>query len=283
VEAVLRAYAGVYERRRVASRAGEIFRNSEANAIAALALVQISAAGASPLSRRDSVTTLATLTERILVQEAHAPATDIAGLAWVSAYGTLEIQHPPLEQIEVVLESGNASGAIAGVYASAWRSVFLATAMSLFNWRHRPVAERQLVRWLEYMTPKAVGISEAETLGTSQAARIAYVLAALAERTHSERLREAARKIAGQAFAAQRQDGSIEGEQAENATAVAAQVVVAARAVGDEQIAARGLEYLIGPRLEPRRRLLWAVEADNRFELSPWVPLALVGTQRPST
>ncbi len=277
MDGILRAYAGLYERRRVASKYGEVFRGSEANAIAALALVEISTASASLLSPRDPVAALATLTRRILVREAHAPATDIAGVAWARAYGVLAIHHPPLEQLELVLESGNASGAVAGVYAAAWRALFLASALPLFNWHHRPSGMRQLTRWIEYVAPKAAGLTgeTAQPLRTSQAARIAYVLAALADIARDRRLQDAASAIADHATAAQRPDGSIGGEQPEHTTAVAAQVVVAARAVGDEARVNLGLDFLLGRCLEPRRRLLWAL-ADERLELSPWVPLALV-------
>lgn len=173
VEGILRAYAGVYERRRLASKDGEIFRNREANAIAALALVETAVASASPLSPRDGVATITSLTRRILVDEPHAIATDIAGLAWTRAYGVLGVHHPPLEQLEFVLESGNPSGAVTGVYASAWRALFLIEAMPLFNWRHRPVGRRQRTRWLEYLTPKALALTDdgAEPLGISSTGR----------------------------------------------------------------------------------------------------------------
>ncbi len=265
---VLRGYDAAYERRRRANAGGRLFRNSEANGLAALMTVGASVAGVSARSGREAVASVTALTRRILAREPHSTATDLAGLAWACAYGRLAIDRPPVEQIEFVLESGNASGTISGAYAAGWRALFLIDAIPLLNWRHRPVAARQLERWMAYATEKALVLADAghEAIGASQSARIAYVLGQVANRCPSPPLSATASALASSALS----------DEAGAPTAVAAQTALCAYSVGEEDAGSRRLERLLENRLDPARMLLRTGELEQRYELSPWVPLALL-------
>ncbi|MHB8656838.1 MAG: hypothetical protein ACYC91_02635 [Solirubrobacteraceae bacterium] len=255
------------------------FRNPEPNALLALAEVWQCQLSSSPAVHSEGLDNLIALTRPLFEDApAHHLAIDIAGVAWVDAYGVLPIRQPPLEQLEWVLESGKESRAISGVIGSAWRVAFLASATGLFDWRHRPVAERELVRRATYLRSKVEALTADQTLepaAFSLQARVAFVLGLAGRRLADERLLDAAGRQLDGLDLGQDPDSSF--RDAEVPSAVVAQIGAANELLDRSEIAERCRRYLLEQRFNEETSLITVGPGgEARDELSPWVMLALM-------
>lgn len=279
---VVRSYNQAYERRAQKSENGAAFAAAEANVLVAIYDVEQAEIGTS-YDRGKALDSLTRHTRNVLEKQPdHSPATDTAGYALARAYGVLPLRRPPLEDLEWVLQSGLTAGAVTGLTGSAWRALFLAEAMSSFNWEHLPTAQAQLARWVPYAESKLSGFGAAGAEGSSvsQLARTAFVLTELGRTLGRTALAEASEKALSRIVATQREDGAVPATTAtaEPApTAVIAQFVVAAQAAGITGPANRARAFLLTHRCDREKDLLLTGEEEGRYELSPWVPLALLG------
>jgi hypothetical protein len=283
---LLRSYEATYERRARKSPERAAFTAEEPNAL--LGIYQVHEAEARKTTDLDKALETLTMATRVLLEpeSAHSPATDMAGYAWARAFGLLPLHHPPSEQIERVLQSGLRAGAVTGLVAAGWRALFLSEALTSLSWEHRPTARAQLERWVTYLEPKATAFTSqgpASAPSFSLAARTAFMLATLGGALGLGTLEELARRGLSLITSHQRDDGSIPvapGVDAAGSTAVIAQFAAAAYAAGLPAAGNDARGFLLAHRQDRSRKLLLAEDAGQQYELSPWVPLALLGNAR---
>jgi hypothetical protein len=268
---VLDAYGDTYAKRsRV--RGGRVFERDEPNSLVALWLSVVARDAKRP-PRDDVVEALTQLTSTLLTEAGeHTLSTDITGVAWADAYGVLPVERPPIEQVTFVLLSGAPQGSVHGLLRSAWRSLFLATALPMLNWQHRPAAIAELRRWVAYLQPKVEAI-DAEASELSVTARVAFVLGELARRT-------ADAELAVRASDLLRSVAPPEDSWPALTTAQLAYVASAAAASGMCELHTSIVGHLLDERVGEKTRLLTVAHEEVRDELTPWVPLALALTDR---
>ena len=277
VAAYLQAYAG-----RGAGSANRLaFKVPEQNVLLALLYCRQCHARSPAAALSSALDVLKASTEQTLrARGDHSMPVDMTGFVWTEGYGVLAITRPPLEQLEWVFESGSGSGKVRGAFGSAWRALFLAAAMPNLSWRHRPQAQIELSRRLSYLATKLEAIVDQggqATLSVSLLSRFAYVVGELARFVPDDELLLRARHaIEAAATTAQRSDGSFsEGQSGDPVpTATVGQFLLAATTLGVDEPAERAMGHLVRDRLDPER-LLMRHDA-QRFELSPWVGLAIL-------
>ena len=277
---IVAAYLQAYEGRGAGSANRLAFKAPEQNVLLALLYCRQCHARSPAAALSSALAVLKASTEQTLrARGDHSMPVDMTGFAWTEAYGVLAITRPPLEQLEWVFESGSGSGKVRGAFGSAWRALFLAAAMPNLSWRHRPQAQIELSRRLSYLATKLEGIvdqSGQATLSISMLSRFAYVVGDLLRFVPDDELLLRARRAIEVAATAQHSDGSFsEGEGGDPVpTATIGQFLLAATTLGIDEPAERAMGHLLRDRLDPER-LLMRHDA-QRFELSPWVGLALL-------
>jgi hypothetical protein len=258
----------------------------ELNAVAGLFLVR-AARARTEAQRRSTLDVIDGLTELPLQHRSkHLPATDITGITWTEAYGVLPVSLPPAELVAWVHESGRRTGAISGVTASAWRTLFLISARHWLNWRGRPHADRELSRRIAYLCDRLPLLREHahSRERVSSVARQIFLLAAIAQRTESDRLVDGAAELCRLLMEYVEPDGSLTPDAADRApTAHALQLALAAQAVGDADGAARVVDTVLATRGR-ETGLLHTVDAPIApIDFNPWVALAAVSVAHPDT
>lgn len=273
---ISKAYLAAYERRRTKSKTRGAFPAAEPNALVGLAVVR-GVRGAQ--DRRQAGSALAAQTHQALEQRSgHSAAGDIAGTAWAEGYGIVPMAGPPLEQIEWTLERGSASGAVRGPVAAAWRACFLATSWPLLGWERRDQALKELNSRLDVLPSRIdTFASELSPPTVSLGARLAFPAADAAARAGAVALgAAAARLLDALADHLDVRTGSVGAGGEVTSTGIICQVAAAARVAGQTDRADHLIRALLDRRHHRQRHLLLADEgSDERFELSPWVVLAL--------
>ena len=276
VDSYLQAYAG----RCRASANGLGFNTTEQNVLLGLLRCRHSHAGLPAAMLSSALDTVKAATEQVLATRGeHSMPVDMTGFLWTEAYGVLPIPRPPVEQLEWVFESGSGSGKVRGVFGSAWRALFLAAAIPSLSWRHRPQAQVELARRMSYLATKLEGVVDQEgqpALSISLLSRLTYVVGELLRFVADEELRLRARGAVEAMASGQHGDGSLREGVSDDPvpTATASQFLLAATILGVQEPAGKVMEHLMRDRLDPQALLMR--HDQKRFELSPWVALALV-------
>lgn len=275
VTSVLKAYRGAYRKRQAASNDGLVFPTAEGNAL--VGVLELDAAlltGSRALRASGWGRIEASLPP---AGPEHDLPRDTVGYVVASAYGELPLQEPPLGELRAVLESGSQAGAVKGVFGVAWRAAFLDAALPLLNHEERTIARRELERRIGYLAEHLGSIGQDERL--HEAGRLVHLIGRLRTGDASE-LNAQAGAVMERVASRQREDGGFPESGTTNGTAATAhlaQILLGARAAGLGDVAQRTGDYMLENRLDGRRRLLYSSALDDgRYELSPWVPRALL-------
>ncbi len=277
--AVVDSYVNTYAKRQAASDDGAVFPRDDANALVALLQLELALATPSRSAKQAALEHIRNLAD--LVGGEGGPASDLMAYVWARGYGHLPLREPPLEQLERAFESHHT---VRGTVGIAWRTLFLAQACPLFSFEHRAKAELELERRQRHLGEKADALIKQRRLDAHaplhEEGRLAYQLAELSRASCSEEPLATARRLIEQVARYQRPDGSF-GDPADPsgdsaATAHLAQILLGASAVGNVETRDRLAHYLLANRVNEERSLLRAAAGEEpKFELSPWVPLAL--------
>jgi hypothetical protein len=265
----LDAYFDAYDKRRAARADGRVFDAVDLDALVGLAITRATAGMRDDAQLRMAVALLDDATRGTLEsRERHHVGIDIAGLAWAEAYGVLALPDPPHEQLEWVLERGRGSGSVRGLVAVGWRTLFLATATPLLNWRWRRVAQTELDRRRMYVREKLDALLGApgDRAPTSADIRLAVILLEFS--------------MVGGAPPGRREMAyarrTVEARDQQLPTSQLCQMTLLLRAAVDPRRGAELLGRAIAERSDAASGLLRArPAADAGLDLSPWVPLAL--------
>jgi hypothetical protein len=288
VEASLATYLKTYEKRQRKGASGHVFSSAEQNAMTALLLLRAAEAGLPSFSLPRALERVETLTRDPLAKLLeHSVVTDIAGYIWACSFGTLPLDKPPLREVEWALESGRGSGSVRGVFGVAWRCLFLAAAWPYIRFPHRREAGAELRRRLDHLRQRAVEVAEGATPNTVlrpyERARFALFLGELGTRVDN-RLSVTAHRLLHLAVGSD--DSSTPGlavPEGLTETAHLAQLALAADIVGEQGLVTSTVDSLLVRRKEGEYLLQTSSEPGARFELSPWVPLALLAARRHSS
>jgi hypothetical protein len=276
VDSYLQAYGG----RCGASANGLAFKVAEQNVLLGLLRCRHSHVRLPAPTLSSALNTVKAATEQTLgARGEHSMPVDMTGFVWTEAYGVLPIPRPPIEQLEWVFESGSGSGKVSGAFGSAWRALFLAAAMPSLSWRHRPQAQVELIRRMSYLATKLEGVVDQggqPTLSISLLSRFTYVVGELLRFVSDDELRLRARGAVEAMARRQHGDGSLREGAGDDPvpTATASQFLLAATILDVQEPAGKAMEHLMRDRLDPQTLLMR--HDQTRFELSPWVGLALV-------
>lgn len=271
---ILGEYIDAYRRRARKSKDGSVFERAEADLLVAL-FHSRRVRGHSESQLQAVVDPLQGATRRALTtQDGHSLTTDLAGFVAWDAYGYLPIPQPPVDQFEWVFDSGQGRGAIRGLFGVGWRVLFLTGALPYLSWPRRAKAEAELGRRLADLGAKLEGAADpaARQLTASQLARLAWVsseLATLVPLPFSD-LGARLDLLAHERF------HDVAAGSDPLPTGGVAQLVLSAEATGHREAAAQVLDTLIDERLDTERNLLWTQPGSGVYEMSPWVPLALL-------
>lgn len=268
------AYRIVYDRR-LRTNDGRAFKAPVQNALVALLRLRIAQEAAS--ADTSALRALVEISRHVLERESsHSLAVDMVGHTWAAAYGVLPIEEPPLIQLGWVLESGGRSGGVSGIAGVAWRSLFLARAVPLLNWRQRRAAETELVRRSEHLASRVASIVEGESaellLEPQQRAQIVVPAAALADALRRDDLHRAVAALAVSAADVLSLDDS-------RPSAHVAQVALALDAAGEHDRRDALRAFLLEHRRDAGGELIARDTSPGApAELSPWMPLAFVSS-----
>ena len=267
---VLRAYLETYAKRRARRGGAAAFDSFELDALAGLAISRL---GRNLVKESQLIAVVGSLEEatRGVLEQGfgHAPALDIAGLAWAEAYGVLALPDPAAEHLEWVLETGGATGTIRGALTAAWRSLFLASAMAQLNWRWRGHARSELARRTAYLREKLLALPAENQHRPVSGADLRLALVAGELTALQPALAEVAEPFIRHVLERAR--------PAELPTSQLCQFALVAAAVGEPGRGRLALDGLLRERWNPESGLVRSAAGEHfNFDSSPWIPLALV-------
>lgn len=267
---VVAAYLGNYIQRSERDPEKRLLPTDEPNALAALLLARLASRVKGDIAR-------AVL--RKLQAEAipEPPPTDAVDrtfserlIAWIHGAGA-----NATDVLPALLSAGAAPAANPSAVAMAWRLLLLAmsdSAREPFDAERADLATR-LARWLELQSERVR--TKAPERDLQSLARTAYLVleadARVAEDTAADAARDAIR-----ALAELRARGQLETPDGAGAvpSSVLAQVLLAAQ-IADETRLAADVAADLEARLDRDRSLIRQHEDSEKFEFSPWVPLAI--------
>lgn len=121
---LVHGYLAAYAKRADGQANRAPFSSDDTNALVAILHVEIGRATKSVAGRAKMLEAVHTLSSAVSVPPPHGLHADILGAAWAAAYGELPLESPPVAALTATLESGSASGSVAGTYHAAWRALF---------------------------------------------------------------------------------------------------------------------------------------------------------------
>lgn len=264
---IVASYLANYLNRLAQSGGRAVFPSAEPNALADLCLCEIA-----ERLPGDSTARRALLAERDALHaglpnaDAEDATYNLRALAWTRCR--------PVDDDELarVLEVGATEPALGSTAGLAWRLLLLASVPIPDNYKQERVelAER-LSRWVQNQSQIETAAS-----GSAQAfTRVAYAMGHAARRLGDAELAGTASMLVEALEHAHAQGGLLAAGESDVTSTMLAQLAVAAEAVEAEHTVDAALAELLA-RLDEERYLVRQALAPDKYQLSPWIPLAFV-------
>lgn len=270
------AYDVNYAQRAKRSRKGLTFDVPESDVLVALARATTTGALGEGRADPSAVASIVALTRPALMSSEHTTASDMAAVAWADTARAYRLAEPPAPQLEHVVVRGATARSSHGLLRGLWRALACAVALPVVRPPHRARSAEQLERWVAYALSKVA--SEVERRPLSEAGRAAYLLGRLAAAHPDPAVADAAARAVAPVLDAVTAGGEVrDSDSASPTSAHIAQVALAAGTNGHRQVRDAVVARLLDERGDVERRLV-RKEPGGAYELSAWVPLALVAS-----
>lgn len=271
---VVAAYLVDYAGRQARTKNRLPFRTPVENALTGLLYLRVLEHLSAPIPRAAAGKELARVTDQVPAGREANAAANVAGYVWAA------LRVPPdgdvqASRISSALEAGRRAPVLRNLAGMAWRMAFLAAARPHLDPAHQTATDADLKELIPKVARAAGRDSRARTLEVHAQATLALSLTSL--HLEAEELQANAAQAIARLADTVKLDGAAGAVDSVPTRALAC-LGVAADSAGDASVASVIARQLLTRVVsEDRGALVGRGAGDDRPELRPWVPMALVG------